>query len=177
MPSDEHCTTRNERRIGRILDKLTEIEAQMRRWGGVSVKRIEAGLESYKTDLAARDRVVGKALRAGLFDHPFVRAWLTEKRSLGEYENLRRFRLGLERGVQRPMSNADFYIAFHASGLTSQGRGPEQIRVELRRKLRYSELEPWFDLSKVETQRLLERLRVMKRQSFHEWLKRLRVLD
>ncbi len=161
----------------RIIEELEFIEGEMRAWGQETPEQIEADLEEYKNYRADRDRIVGKAIRADLTEHPFVQAWLAEKRSFGERDDLRRLRLGHERRVKRPMSKENFYIVFHSRDLVEKGNGPEEIRRKLRRNLRLSEPEPWFDMSKEEAKQLLQRLTDMTRQGFHDRLKRLGLID
>ena len=98
----------------RIIEDLAFIEGEMRAWGQETPEQIEADLKSYKEYRADRDRIVGKAIRAGLTEHPFVQAWLAEQRTFGEKDELRRFRSSLETGVKRPMSKEDFWAAFNA---------------------------------------------------------------
>ncbi len=81
-----------------IIEDLAVIEDEMSLWGQEPPEQIEAELEEYKEYRADRDRIVGKAIRACLSDHPFVQAWLSEKRSFGDWVDLRRFRAGLEPG-------------------------------------------------------------------------------
>ncbi len=160
----------------RIIEELAFIEGEMKEWGQETHGQIEADLEEYKKYRADRDRIVGKAIRAGLTEHRFVKAWLAEQRTFGEKDALRRFRCGLERGVKRMMSKADFYVTFHGASLLREGMGPEQIRVRLRRNLK-SKPEEWFDMENTEVERLRNRLSSMSRQGFHKWLKRLGLIE
>ena len=161
----------------RIIEELAVIEEDMREWGQQTPEQIETDLEEYNKDRADRDRIVGKAIRAGLSDHSFVQAWLAEKRSFGEWDGLRRFRAGLETDVERPISKEDFFVAYHAYGLTEKGRKPEGIRRELCRKLRIDKPEGFFGLTAEETKQLAKMLSAMPRQNFHRWLRKLNVID
>ena len=116
-----------------------------------------------------------------------MRAWLSARRSLGERDDLRGLRMGLERGVKGPLSKEDFWIAFMArecmegkeeSGALGKkrpalGKKPEAIRRALIRELLFGQPAPWFDLSPAEARRLRERLKATPRQNFHRWLRRL----
>ena len=161
----------------RIIEELKFIEGEMKAWGQDTPEQIEADLETYEKYRADRDRIVGKAIRAGLTTHPFVQAWLVEQRMFGEKDALRRSRSGLQRGVNRMMSKADFYVTFHAASLTEDGLGVEQIHRMLRRQLLYSEPEPFFDMREEERLKLANRLEKMSRQGFHKWLKRLGLIE
>jgi len=160
-----------------IIDELEFFEGEMKAWGQDTPEQIEADLETYEKHRADRDRIVGKAIRAGLTTHPFVQAWLVEQRTFGEKDALRKSRSGLERGVKRMMSKADFYVTFHATSLTRDGMGVEQIRHTLRRQLLHIEPEPFFDMSKEERVKLANRLEKMSRQGFHKWLKRMGLIE
>ena len=149
----------------------------MREYGLETPEQIETDLELYKEYRADRDRIVGKAIRAGLTTHPFVQSWLVEQRTFGEKDALGKFRSGLERGVKRMMSKADFYVTFHATSLTRDGMGVEQIRHTLRRQLLHIEPEPFFDMREEERVKLANRLEKMSRQGFHKWLKRLGLIE
>ena len=82
------------------------------------------------------EKALTRAVRAGLWQHPIVREWLAARRSLGDWDELRRFRKGLERGVTKTMSKADFWLAFVAADLIKNGHEPEAIRKALIEKLK-----------------------------------------
>ena len=140
MTTGDPLDGKNQRQR-QLLDDLQQIESQMRRWALASMERIRQEQERYDADVAERDRIVGKAIRAGLTEHPFVIAWLAERRTFGQKDELRQFRAGLERGVKRMMSKADFYITFYASDLMDHGIGVEEIRRKVCRQLLYPVLQ------------------------------------
>ena len=162
---------------------LADAAEQMRRWHGVSADQIEKRREMYDADWAEYDKAIGRAIRAGQFEHPLVREWISERRSLGERTALRKYRLGLERGVKKGMSKEDFFVAFEAGGFIQKKykvdegrRNPEAIRRSIINKLLISKPEHWFDLSDSEIEKLRARLKDMPRQNFHRLLRRLHVL-
>lgn len=166
-----------EQRKIQLREELAQHEKQMRGWADKSIKRIEKEQWKYDVHLEERDEVVGRALRLGLTDHPFVKHWLSEKRSFGEWDELRRFRANLETGVKRPMSKEDFWVSYHAYALSKKGKKSEGIRRELCRKLRFDKPEGFFGLTEEETKQLAERLSAMPRQNFHRLLRKLNVID
>lgn len=175
-PSDS-VNERIDRRANRIREELAQIAKQMRRWEGASLDEIVNEQEIYDAQLQERDEVVGKAIRAGLTDDPFVKAWLAEKRSLGERDDLRRFRTGLEGGVKRPISKEDFFIAYYAYSPIQDGKSAESVRRALCRQLRFDEPQSFFRLTQEEMKCLAIRLSAMPRQNFHRLLRKLNVID
>lgn len=165
----------------RTLKELEDAWEEVRQWYGDSPQ--DDSEKNYQlADQAIYKTSLRRAARAGLWGHPILRAWLTARRSLGDWDELRRFRLGLESGVEKPMSKADFWLAFEAQGLIDDdGHGPEVIRKALIEKLKDPEpedLKKWreyFDLRPEDVERLIARLE-HSRQNFHKWLKRLRLI-
>lgn len=164
----------------RALNDLDEALEEMGQWRGISPAD-EVEKNHQITDQAIYERALTRAVQAGLWRHPVVRAWLAARRSLGDRQALRRFRRGLERGVKKPMSKGDFWIAFEAHDLINQRRGPEAIRKALIKKLKdpkpedRKKWEEYFDLAPKEIARLIRRLEY-SRQNFHQRLKRLKLI-
>lgn len=165
---------RLEARRRRIEQDLKYSAESMRRWHGANWGALERRLSEFEADVGEHERTVRRAIRAGMVDHPIVAKWLEGRRTLGEWDWLRRFRLGLERGVRKPMSPEDFWVSYHASELAEQRKKPESIRRALCRKLALgSPPEDWFGLGPTAIARLRERLNRMPRQNFNRLLLRL----
>jgi hypothetical protein len=166
------------RKQERAVSDLQYAAQHMQRWSGRSAKEIEDNRREFSQDLADYEKTVGRAIRAGLLDHPDVRAWISTQRSLGEWDALRQFRLSLECGTKKTISKQDFWIKFEAYPLSEQGKKPEQIRRLLLHKLRFStpkdrkKWKEWIGLNRKELEELAERLDCT-RQNFHRLLKRL----
>lgn len=168
------------RKQERALSDLKFAAKQMRRWRNASAEEVEDRRQEFSQDLADYEKAVVRAIRAGLINHPDVRAWISAQRSLGEWDALRRFRLGLERGTRKMLSKQDFWIKFEAVPLTEQGKTPEQIHRSLRHKLKFpkpedrKKREDWIGLNRKEIEDLADRLDCT-RQNFHRLLVRLRI--
>src|SRR5258706_10946559 len=96
-------------KVERLVADLEESVRQIGRAGRSS--------EQVEEDWAEHCEIVHRAIRAGLTNHGVVEAWLQGRRSLGESDELRQFRAGLEKGVRRPWSAPDCWIAHHASDM------------------------------------------------------------
>ena len=166
------------RKQQRALSELKYTAKHIRRWSNASAKELEDRHQEFSQNLAEFEKDVGRAIRAGLINHPDVRAWISSQRSLGEWDALRQFRLGLEHGAKKTLSKQDFWIKFEAMPLAEQGKKPEQIHRLLRHKLKYpkpedrKKWEDWIGLSHKEIEELADRLDCT-RQNFHRLLKRL----
>lgn len=137
----------------------------------------EAYLKAVETAESDFDKALGQAIRANLLMHPLVKMWLTNQRTFGEWDNLRRFkRLGLERGVKRPIAKADFWLLMQiCAEIEKQGLNLEKVpevhfqwqnlRRSLLRKLR---LDKHCDLPQLDRKKLTARLEKMSRQRFHQ---------
>lgn len=158
----------------RALNELEEAVSELQGCRGIEPED-EEERHHQQINQDIYEEAITRAVRAGLWQHPVVREWLAARRSLGDWEELRRFRLGLERGVKKPMLKEDFWIAFEAQGLIARGKGPEAIHTALIDKLKSDEKpQEWFDLRPEEIERLIDRLQC-SRQNFHRWLKRLKI--
>ena len=146
----------------------------MRQWEDISPED-EIESDTQLDDQARYEKAQKRAIRGELCGHPIVRAWLAARRSLGDWDELRRLRLRLESGVDKPMSKADFWIVVEAQNFIDRGDGPEAVRRALIKKLKSETPLEWFDLSSEEIERLLDRLDC-SRQNFHRWLKRLGII-
>ncbi len=159
---------------------LADAAEQMRHSHGVPTDQKDR--EIYAADRAQYEKAIGRAIRAGQFEHPLVREWISERRSLGERDALRKFRMGLEGGAKRTMSKQNFWVAFEAGNLAhpedaaKKGERPEAILRALIRKLSISQPASWFDLNDAEIAKLRARLKDMPRQNFHRLLRRLHVI-
>lgn len=164
----------------RALNDLEEAVSELQGWRGIEIAD-EEDRHHQQSDQFIYERAITRAVRARLWQHPVVREWLAARRSLGDWEGLRHFRLGLESGVTKTMSKADFWIAFEARDLIDQGDGPEAMREALIKKLKdpkskgRKKWEEYFDLAPTDIERLIDRLEG-SRQNFHQWLKRLRLI-
>lgn len=170
----------SNRKQEQAFSDLKYAAKHMQRWGGLSPTEVEKNSDQFAQDRADYVSAVGHAIRAGLFNHPNVRAWLSTQRSLGEWDVLRRFRLGLEYGTKRTMSAHDFWIKLEATPLFEEGKKPEQIRRILRQKLRFptpgdrNRWKEWLGLDRTDLKSLAERLNC-SRQNFNRLLKRLEI--
>ena len=158
----------------RALKELEDAWEEVRQWCGDDPQN-ESERKHQLADQARYKKAIMRTVRAELWHHPIVRAWLAARRSLGDWEELRRFRLGLEHGVKTPMSKDDFWVAFEAHDLIDRGDGPEAIRAALIDKLKSEKPQEWFDLNPGEIARLIGRLDC-SRQNFHQWLRRLKII-
>ena len=164
----------------RALNELEDAWEEVRQWYG-DYPQDESERNYQLADQTRYNTSLRRAAWAGLWGHPILRAWLTARRSMGDWEELRRFRLGLERGVDKPMSKEDFWLAFERQRLIDDEHEPETIRKILIDNLKDPEpedLERWrdyFDLHPEDIKSLITRLE-RSRQNFHKWLKRLRLI-
>ena len=164
----------------RALNELEDAWEEVRQWYG-DYPQDESERNYQLADQTRYNTSLRRAAWAGLWGHPILRAWLTARRSMGDWEELRRFRLGLERGVDKPMSKEDFWLAFERQRLIDDEHEPETIRKILIDNLKDPEpedLERWrdyFDLHPEDIKSLVTRLE-RSRQNFHKWLKRLRLI-
>ena len=58
--------------------------------------------ENIKLPYADYEKEMLKAIQAGLTAHPLVEEWVDARKAFGDWETLRKPRMGLERGVKRP---------------------------------------------------------------------------
>lgn len=182
----------------RALNELEDAWEEVRQWYG-DYPQDESERNYQLADQTRYNTSLRRAAWAGLWGHPILRAWLTARRSMGDWEELRRFRLGLETGVDKPMSKEDFWLAFelqrlrpepvptgHAQDLIDNEHRPKANRPEAIRKVLIDKLkdpEPedlkrwrdYFDLHPEDVESLIARLE-HSRQNFHKWLKRLRLI-
>ena len=171
----------------RVLRELEEAAEELRLWEDLAPENEDLAPENkvdkqHQLDDQTRyEKALIKAIRAKLWNHPIVRAWFAARRSLGDWDELRRYRLKLETGVDKPMSKEDFWLAFEAHDLIDDGHKPEAIRKILIKKLKDPEPEDWdkwrdyFDLRPKDVERLIARLQQHSQQNFHKWLKHLKL--
>lgn len=175
MPEDQQWQVRNlTPQQERAIEDLDAAMVEMQHWHDITPGNQDEKNHQL-TDLVNYEKALARAIRVGLSDHPVVQTWLAARRSLGDREELRRFRLGLERGVKKTMSKEDFWIVFEAQGFIDQGHGPEAIHRALIDKLKTENPQEWFDLSPEETKQLADRLDCSQ-QNFHRWLRRLKLV-
>ena len=130
--------------------------------------------EVFKADAESFDKAIKKAIKAGLTDHPLIRDWISNKRTFGEWDNLRPFkRLHLEKGVIRTPTKEGFWIRFEAQSMSDDGKGPQEIRRKLIKKLSENDVPDWFEMSGPERSELRKYLARVSRQAFRQKLKRL----
>lgn len=163
-----------------VLNELDDASDEMRQWRGITPED-ESEKTHQLTDQDTYEKALTRAVRAGLWQHPVVREWLAARRSLGDWDELRRFRKRLEYNVKKPMLKADFWLAFEAQDLIDHGHEPEAIRKALIEKLKHpgpKDRKKWrdyFDLRPEDVERLIARLG-HSRQNFYQWLQRLRLI-
>ena len=87
--------------------------------------------EIFKDDYRTYERAVVRAIRAGLVNHPLVRDWIAARRSVGDYDALRRLRRGFEAGMSPEIDAADCWIALEAHDLIERGLSVEGVRRKL----------------------------------------------
>ena len=154
-----------------ILDDLENAARQMQHYYGWPFDRLEENQDQYEADLHEYERAVVRTIRARLWHHPIVQMWISARRSLGERDELRRFRLpGLERDAKRPWSKDDLWLAYEAGDRRCGGEKIETIRRYLIGKLEKEEPDPLLGLEAADIKRLLRRLKTP--QNFHKWFKR-----
>lgn len=140
--------------------------------------KIEPDLQkAFKMEMDERlifENAIGKAINAGLLDHPLVRDWISNQRNFGEWDILRRFkRVRLEKGVKHPPTKEEFWVRFEAQSLSDEGKGPQEIRRILIRKLWNNNVPDFFGYTKPELKKLRKHLAGMSRQGFRQKLIRL----
>ncbi len=175
MPEDQQWQARNlTPQQERAVEDLDAAVVEMQHWHGITPGNQDEKNHQL-TDQANYEKARDRAIRVGLWGHPVVKTWLSARRSLGEREELRRFRRGLELGVKKTMSKEDFWIVFEAQGLLDQGHGPGAIHAALIEMLKTEKEQEWFDLTPEEINELIKRLNCTQ-QNFHRWLQRLKVI-
>src|SRR5262249_41922840 len=76
---------------------------------------------------------VGRVIRAGILDHPYVVEWINGQRSVGNYRELRKLKRGIERDMAKPLDRADLWINFMAVYLIEDGCSFDELFPKLRR--------------------------------------------
>ncbi len=180
----------------RIIDDLEAAVEQMRRFHRFTPDDLERCHEEYKATLDVYERVLARAFRAKLVAHPRVRAEIQARRSLGDWDFLRKARAGWERDVKRPWSKDDLWLACaaqyvieewikqrkaeerhanaEASSLRYDGKKMtiKAIRWQLVDNLKTKAPSPLVDLTKDDIERLLDRLENTTEQNFYKWFAR-----
>lgn len=123
----------SHRMASQIIDDLEDAFKKFSKWHGANPTDPESR-ELFTDHYKAYESAVGRAIRAGLLDHPKVADWIRGRRSIGDRATLRRYRLGLEAGIAPPIDEADLWIACQASDLIDRGLSLEAIRRQLIRK-------------------------------------------
>ena len=90
----------------------------MKKWDGVLLAENKDTLEDLRLHLRDYDRAMARAIRAGLADHPdaeptvrrVIAQYITVSRLLGQWDLLRRARSGVQKGVRRPVPQADLRL-------------------------------------------------------------------
>jgi hypothetical protein len=118
-----------------IIKQLVEAQKSFALWGeynsrsGDELSAREL-FEAYK----AYERAIIRTLRAGLVKHKIVAAWIAARRSVGDYDALRRLRCGLENDMPDRIDEADLWLALEAATLLEGGLSPPEIQLVLLRK-------------------------------------------
>jgi hypothetical protein len=113
-----------------IITRLIEAQKSFDLWGGYNSRSgDELGARELAEAYEAYERVIIRAIRAGLVKHPIVAAWIAARRSVGDYDALRRLRCRLEVGMARRIDE-DLWLAMEATVLLEEGQSlPEVSRV------------------------------------------------
>lgn len=139
----------------------------------------DAERKTFDRALRAYNAAMRHAIQAGLEDHPHVRAWISAKRSVGDHEELRALRLGLERGIAS-ISVYDAWLAIEVQAIIGPLKGrtedlsEEEIRHRLIARVISADYTDYMrcarlDVLDVDVEALLRRLKC-SRQAFHKWL-------
>lgn len=83
------------------------------------------------------DRLVTRAYRVGLHDHPCVRARIEALQTIGDRKTLRRSR-GAEAGVPGALSHRDMMLVDEIERAREAGHSWEQIRQDFKRRRLYT---------------------------------------
>jgi hypothetical protein len=123
-----------------ILKNLVEAQKSFGRWHRYNSR---AGDQLSHREFAEAyevyERAVIRAIGAGLVDHKIVAAWIRARRSVGDYEALRRLRRGLEIGMPRSIDEADLWLAMEAAVPLEDGHSLPEIWPLLLRKAEEAE--------------------------------------
>lgn len=141
-----------------ILQNLAAAEADWSAWHGSDPSSLsEDRLDDFLSSWRKYERAIVRAIRAGISDHPAVKAWVAARRSVGDYASLRKLKAGLETGMRvgprldgqkglARLDEVDLWISANASRLverlpdSKKGRWLQEIRQRLMELL---ETEPW----------------------------------
>ena len=118
-----------------IIKQLVEAQKSFARYGAynsrsggeLSARELAEAYETY-------ERAVIRAIRAGLVDHKIVAAWIAARRSVGDYDALRRRRCGLEDDMPDSIDEADLWLALEAAVPLEEGQSLPKIWPVLLRK-------------------------------------------
>ncbi len=167
----------------RITDLEDAAQQMLEHWSGRSPEDIRKNYEKYSEDRKDFDKAVGRAIRAGLLEHPIVRNWIAERRSLGDRDILRRYKdQRLERGVKGGISKEDLWLLYESHDLINGKRGYKAIRKALINRITVADekaLRRWkeeFGFEGNELKILRARLKQTSLQNFRKWCKRLGIL-
>lgn len=97
----------------RILQELRDARDQL--FQGIKDK------EQRDKDFSDYTRIVGRAIRRGLIDLPEVKEYVAGQRSVDNYAELRKFKIGLERDRIGEIDVADLWINMVAADLYKAG--------------------------------------------------------
>lgn len=120
----------NQRRSRHLTLSRTQLRAQdhlkdalegIKKWqrcDGVSLEKNKTVWEDFQLCLTEYDKAMVRAIRAGLADHPaadptlkrIIAEYVSVNRLLGQWDLLRHARSGVEKGVRRPIPEADLHL-------------------------------------------------------------------
>ena len=168
------------KRLKRITEELDEAAQHFgESWGGRRHGEIPKDeWEIFQEDLSSLETAVKEAIRAGVLDHPVVHHWRSAKRSFGDRDWLRQFKVGLETGVKPTLSNEDTLLMFEAHALIYEEEIPyTKVRRMVLNKLNTADYKPpsWLGISETELEAMKRRLKTSD-QNFYKWLKRLNLV-
>jgi hypothetical protein len=179
MSEDKQNSAENlSRSQVRANEALEDALDGLRSWHGTDGKKLEKDperFELYVADYEDCEKAMASAIRAGLHEHPTVdkklrqamEEWIRTRRVVGNWEVLRRAKSGVQRGVKRPMTKVNLWLANESRRLFKQGNQPEAIRRALINILGDAN---YSDLPGEDARKLRERLKGMSRQGFHKLL-------
>ena len=151
----------------RAKENLKDALDRLRDWDGAAPEKIEQDRETFDLCLADYEKAMIRAIRVGLTDHPAVKEWIAVHCALGDRKALRRAQSGVEKGVKRPMTRVNLWLANESRPLRDQGKEPEAIRRTLINELGDAN---FWDLPVKDARKLRDRLKGMSRQGFHKLL-------
>lgn len=100
---------------------------------GERSEKLEQG-QFFGEDRKEYRKALANAARLGLTDHPLVQQWAESCRCLGQKDELRRARCGLEKDVQRPLEKRDMRLLAELNCLARRKTPRDSARISLSRE-------------------------------------------